>query len=319
MGNTSILFFTDIHYRGNNPVSRKDDYPRAILNKVGQIIDLAHIYKVDALVDGGDTFDSVSPANSVIYELAEVYVKASVPLYKILGSHETVGYNYSLDTRKRTASGILDISEVVSILDKPVVIEGGGVPILLGGVHHQFSQYETNDFDPFGDVDIGDCFPIAAVHGMLTREPFMGPHVLVEDALVGPSRLVLSGHNHTPFRCIRSDGVEFINPGAVARVDNTEKERQRTPKVVLISVDGGGEVTVKLIKLNVSQGVFYDRELEVSVDDNMEAMFQKLSEMVAGVEFHSIRDVVLGLCDKSGVTDNQKELAITILEESDNG
>lgn len=321
---TKVLFFTDVHYRGTTPGGRKDDYPAAIRGKLEQIRDIGNSNGVDAFIEGGDTFDMYGPAYSVVYELAEIYKTFPAPIYKVWGSHEVVGYNYNRSQRKRTASGLLDVLGAVHTLDKPVIICRGdplqGDPsIWLGGVHHLYETYETDTFDGFEDTDppLMPYLAVAAVHGMITRASVVGPHTLVQNAEVGPAKIVLSGHNHTPFEHHRKrDDVLFINPGSVARVDNVKSERERIPQVVLLSYDGE-EYNVEYVPLEVADGddVFVGEPEETPLNEGMEAFFEKLQSIVYDLEGSKVRDRVVEAMEKAEITEGQRELGIDILNE----
>ena len=48
--------------------------------------------------------------------------------------------------------------------------------------------------------------------------------------------IVLSGHYHTGFKTVKVNEKYFSNPGSIARMTNTESERKRIPKVLLIEL-----------------------------------------------------------------------------------
>jgi len=309
-----LLFFTDVHYRGNNPSSRKDDYPAAIRSKLEQIRKIGEEHCVHAYVDGGDTFDAYDPANSVVYELAEIYKKFyPTSIYKVLGSHETVGYNYSPKTRKQTAAGILEVTGMVRILGAPPrhITEGPNI-VVLSGVHHQYSHYETHTFEAFPD---GLQYPkhalfVAVVHGMLSLKTIPGPHTLVEDAVVERANVVLSGHNHTPFEHERKDGVRFVNPGSIARASVVENH---IPQVAILSYDGTDH-HIELIPLSVEEDVFIERAADIELSPDMEEFFEQLSILVRKQEIKDVREAVLYTCGEMGITEKQKALAAEILQ-----
>ena len=65
----NIMFIGDLHLKCTSPVSRKDNFSLAILNKLQYLANVASTYKCDTFMLLGDVFDS--PVTSLPY-LAEV-------------------------------------------------------------------------------------------------------------------------------------------------------------------------------------------------------------------------------------------------------
>jgi exonuclease SbcD len=83
-----ILFFSDAHIRGDNPRSRKDNYPQALENKFNQIREIIQDRDVKLVLNGGDLFNSPAPSYSVVSHFASLLRSWKIPIYSIIGSHD---------------------------------------------------------------------------------------------------------------------------------------------------------------------------------------------------------------------------------------
>ena len=66
----NVIVVGDTHLRAIAPISRKDNYPYAILNKLEYISSLAKAYHSNTLLLLGDVFDS--PVTSLPYLAAVI-------------------------------------------------------------------------------------------------------------------------------------------------------------------------------------------------------------------------------------------------------
>jgi len=82
-----FLIVGDIHYRGNNPISRTDDFPAAIEAKMDEVHRLAKELKIDAILQTGDLFDSPACGLGVIAKI----LKAQSKYGREHDRHEEIG------------------------------------------------------------------------------------------------------------------------------------------------------------------------------------------------------------------------------------
>jgi len=252
-----------------------DDYSNAVLAKFDWVVDYAIERRVDAIIHGGDWFDAFEASESVKIRLMQILIKArdrKIQVVTTPGSHDVHGYN--LDTLGRASLGVLEAAGLVTVLrwgDSWIWMdpaEGDGVSVI--GCPHTIDL--DSEADKYYIQRSGvDGFVILVAHGNLVDHelPQGFDHTRIEDVKVDAD-LVLSGHYHAGYPLHRRvDGVTFANPGSLARVDDSRRNRARVPSVCYIEVwpkTGGVRppVTVDTVPVKIAaDDVFGDKEPEV--------------------------------------------------------
>jgi len=233
------LFVTDTHNRGSSPSGRKDNFPQTILAKQRWVVELAAELAVDAVLHGGDHFDSYDVGHGMVNAVLQIYrplTAAHTPLIGTFGSHDIHGYQEA--TLQRSALGSLMASETAIILRRGESIRVGDdiritsiphSPGLDGGRGRYFIDHEDDA-----------AYDIVLAHGTLVEHslPDGFDHTLLEEADVNAD-LVLSGDYHPGYGVYtRGDGVVFCNPGSLARLKGTKDSRSRIPSVAYIEIYG---------------------------------------------------------------------------------
>jgi len=83
----------DIHYAGQNPKARLDNYQEALTAKIREIFDIAREYAADGILIAGDLFDSFYTSLPVIAEYAALLKESPCPIYTIAGQHDEESHN----------------------------------------------------------------------------------------------------------------------------------------------------------------------------------------------------------------------------------
>ncbi|MDQ7789983.1 MAG: metallophosphoesterase family protein [Candidatus Desulforudaceae bacterium] len=241
-----LLFMTDPHVRGTSPRARTDNYPEAISAKLIETAEIARQHKCDAVVCGGDFFDSPDPAPIVVREFARVLRAFTVPVYIAPGNHEIYGYN--LDSIPRTMLGLLAEFDMMQILTKEEsrIISDGKINIALTGqgFYHDIDRHPDDYMTRIVSTNemIRKVWHVHVVHGMLVEKPlpYEVAHTLVKDCRTNAD-VVLSGHEHLGYGLIRrDDGVWFCNPGALGRVSAKVEEFHRQVRVAVFTFTEDG-------------------------------------------------------------------------------
>jgi len=243
-----MSFFTDLHLRGQTPSSRKDDYPQAILDKLGFC--LRHASKKDFALFGGDFCHSYKLTSDSIKEKAISLFDEflNVPMFYTWGQHDMFGKEY--ETRQDSTKAFIfrqalrhkekSITEIP--IDKDLTFDCGGIKIGLiacpSGIECiKWSKRISRRRDPKVDIRI------ALVHHLLTSE--VNNHFLLDikefETGTKDNRgfdAVLCGDLHTGFSPFRNDaGTLFLNPGALARTAKTNSDIARPIRGVDIIID----------------------------------------------------------------------------------
>jgi len=247
MSKITMSFFTDLHLRGQTPSSRKDDYPQAILNKLGFC--LRHASKNDFALFGGDFCHSYKLTSDAIKEKAIALFDEflNVPMFYTWGQHDLFGKEY--ETRSDSTKAFIfrqalrkqnkALTEIPT--DKDLIIDCGikiGLISCPSGVDcmkwaKRISRRRNTEID----------IRIALVHHLLTSE--VDNHFLLDvnefETGTKDNRgfdVVLCGDLHTGFSPYKNDAETlFLNPGSLARTAKTVNDMARPIRGVDIIID----------------------------------------------------------------------------------
>lgn len=262
-----LCFFTDLHARGTNPRSRRDNYMETMRRKLAEVGQLALDHKCTAVLFGGDLTDTPDISESTLGDLIKDLRAMPVPVYGVWGNtHDIWGDNPA--TKRRTALGVVEAAEAIHLLEAgaPVILEEGDLRVQISGQgYHETMDRRDWRLDycvypadsplaPEGhqhwrlpDVNHG----IHIVHGMLRTRPLMAgiPVTLIEDVLRETvADITLSGHDHNGYGVIEAHGRKACNPGALMRLTAAREELTRPVQVALITLTAT-ESTIELITL----------------------------------------------------------------------
>lgn len=246
-----FIFFTDMHGRANNPVSRLDNYPETVLKKLEWVVKTAN-EKDAVLLFGGDWLNRPDTSPSFIGNMAAILSKLkNGPCYTVLGNHDIYGYN--VETFPRTPLYILAQIGIIKILDEttPTLFDNVGETgdITVVGVTGASASYDIDKADKkhyMAEITEPCDTHIHIVHGFLTNKewPYV-EHTLIDD-IAGRTHanIILSGHEHSGFGVIKKKGDSFrnhtlfCNPGALLRVSAGIGDMNMAVRVAEITVNG---------------------------------------------------------------------------------
>lgn len=192
-----IAFVADVHLSDTPPKVRKDpDYLSTLLNKLRFIIENS-----DSVVFLGDLFKTPNISSSALCKVISFFneYKDTKDLYSIIGNHD-VPYLSSYLLYK-TSLGILDVAGVIE------VVSAG---IMLHGISIKPIPFQKEITCPDGmDILVGHCF----------FESELDPDFsLTSDMLKGKGcKLVILGHDHSPYSNVKLDGCEIVRTGSICR------------------------------------------------------------------------------------------------------
>lgn len=231
------LFVTDIHARGDEKVSlRNDDFLQAVVVKLREAMNIAKDRGLDYVVIGGDLFDRWDPAASVQNALINVFMydddgeEWPFKKYVVVGNHDLYGYVWE-KFHQAAIKNMID-AKVLTKLDEDRELG------LYGG--HFESEVKEGTYS--------SDMPVWFVHHFIMPHAFVGPHYLIDKMQVSPQTMaVISGHYHPGYPITkRADGVIFANPGSLAR--NSISDMKHVVSVALIELDGE-ELSVEYLPL----------------------------------------------------------------------
>ena len=165
-----LIYISDSHIRGSTPKSRTDEFPESLWNKFCELDKFIKEKNINAVLNGGDLFDTADPSTGVVNRYVELFSSWQIPIYSVIGSHDKFGYNDS--TVVRTALGTLRAAGVVKIVSLPIRIGPG---CSVAGTSHSYSLDENPESDYYHRKTTTD-YLIQLCHGMITENPFYGKY-----------------------------------------------------------------------------------------------------------------------------------------------
>jgi exonuclease SbcD len=236
-----FLFLTDSHWTDIRPKNRIDDIMESQFAELGEIIEICHENNIDQILHGGDTFNTRKPSHGLIVHLLDWCKQLNLPIFTVIGNHDEIGYN--LDSVRNSGLGILLESGAFNTFEK-LVFENEKVVIkpVHCSLDFQQSYMFPKEYDGWTKIILSHNYIIPSD---TMPFDFIHPRDIQTNA-----NLVLCGHYHLPFDYLGENGTRWINPGAISRWSLSE--RDRTPQVLIITINGG-KLDVEYIKLKSSK------------------------------------------------------------------
>ena len=233
-----ILFFTDTHIKSRNPRSRIDDYEDSIYKKIEEIREISIKKNVDMILHGGDLFDKADVGIKTASKFGKLFQTFTKKIHIISGNHDIYGYNpNSIDRAMMGLYNSLDVLELIEE-DKTIIMEKDGLRVQISGqpYTHDIDSSDKSHYYPkrLDNID----YHILMIHSFLLYKKFIEQieYTLIDQIMDTDCDIVLSGHYHTGFKTVKVNEKYFANPGSIARMTNTESERKRIPKVLIIEL-----------------------------------------------------------------------------------
>lgn len=228
----SLMWFTDCHISSTNPISRKDNYPEAILSKLDQIVQASIKLRVDRLICGGDIWHHKAPSKIQHWTISRLIdIWKQHPPIGIIGNHD-MSWN-SLDYLSRQPMGVVIRAGAYEVIDHPESKKVG--PFRIKGINYRSEVPEDwFQISDLQDNEIG----VLILHVNASRDgSFLGDDICYSyDFLASKTnaKIVCLGHWHKDQGVQEVKGVHFVNVGSIARNSLREDNLGRTPKCALI-------------------------------------------------------------------------------------
>jgi DNA repair protein SbcD/Mre11 len=315
----------DLHYRSENPRSRKDIYESVMLSKLLEVFQLAQEHGAEAIIIPGDIFDTANVGLRAIAKLGYCLSESGSEVLTVSGNHDLPAGNKA--ALERTPYGLLSKLGFIHDLENENFethfninfADMKDVFLTVSGRGFDF-QTDTPEgmkqFQALTDYEGDDMLKIHVVHSMLMAAPPTFPmrHTLI-DQVETDADIIISGHFHDGFGVIRrKDGKLFINPGALCRLSASKAEMERTVQVALLTVRGKADFDAELIPLQSARPAeeVLDREAIVERKEHenwLDSFFEKLSEE-GEAKFMEVREIVDGIAAREKISPEVKDEAL---------
>lgn len=247
-----ILFFTDSHGKGVNPISRRGDFFADLMVKFREIGTLGRQMGVDVYLHGGDLFDSPLVSLNVCDEVVDEIERWGKPFFIIRGNHDEIGHNPNASGQS-VLDHIFRRSKVIKHLEHQVYNDG---ELFIQGF-----DYTHNIEEDIRNNGLMSSMPnltgkkIAVVHAFILDKPFIRsvPHIVIDD-IKTDFNLVLVGHYHLAFGSIKKGNTTFVGLGALMRTSVIDINRK--PSVAVIDTTVGSMNIIYLNDVKPADEVF---------------------------------------------------------------
>jgi len=237
-----FLVVGDNHLDSKTPKSRVDNYLETSLIELKETLQIAKAVKADYYILLGDVFDRIEVGGICRNRVLEALLSDDgdpwpFEKYVVMGNHDL---NHNPHYLEKSALETL--------------IKANAVKCGLEPIDNLFAIY---NFTPALDEQLRngvlehEASKIIFLHASITDKPSRFEHVLFDDLKLNKNtKVVCSGHIHSPMEAQNSNGVKFFNPGCIGR---TKIDEQHHPQVLFFQYDTDtDEVLHKYFKLKNS-------------------------------------------------------------------
>lgn len=218
----NIIFIGDLHLKCKPPVSRRDDFPIAILNKIKYLANVASTYKCNTFMLLGDVFDS--PITSLPY-LAEVIntfkdvKEKGITVYTIVGNHDLK--NNRMDSLQQTALGILISTGYVQLAPRELVVDN--------------TTFKCYNYTETLDPKLSDNYEVCVAHLYYEFNLATNDSLKSDDLKRLNYDAMILGHLHNPCDTITVHNTKLYRPGSLSRNTSEAYNKLRTPRALLFN------------------------------------------------------------------------------------
>lgn len=325
MSEVKILVTGDLHWRGNNPKARIDDYREALSQKLIEIFLIADRNLCSGIIIPGDIFDSPGVSLSVLSDLMQLMQRTHINIYTIAGNHDLYAGNPK--SEHRTPYGILSRSGLIKDIDHALSITGDGNNIInLTGKAWDSEITDINDnyyTHAYGKSGLNGTH-VHVTHGMLLNQSpgYEIRHTLMSDVAHHDNApdVLINGHEHNGFGIKEINNTLFINPGSIGRIKATEENINRIPQVALLTIPKDSEPFAELIELESAKPgtevLSREHIIEEQKRKEMTKEFLTLLAEEGESNYQDLEQIVKGIGERKNVPPNIVDEALNRLEEA---
>ena len=218
---SNIIFVGDTHLKGSSPISRCDDYPTAILNKLESLIDTANNFSCDKIIILGDVFDSHTTTlpylAKVINSFRKIY-DAGITVYTIVGNHDIK--NNRMDSLESSALGILISTGYIKLAPRVLSVD----------------DVEFNCFNYPDELtsSTSDNYRVCVAHRYY-EFGLSWDSLTADDIKSLNYDAMILGHYHVPCDTITVENTLLYRPGSLSRSTSEPYNKLRTPRVLVFN------------------------------------------------------------------------------------
>ena len=234
-----ILFLTDSHIKGINPIYRKGSFLGDMTTKISEVIKLSKELGCEKVLHGGDLFDSPLVSLKLCDTFVDMIEHAGIPWGIVRGNHDEIGHNPNL-----SGESILDHIFRRSKLIYNLGGRSNGKIYIEGFDYYHGIEKDLKEKGLISSIPYVGDKQIAVVHAFITSKPF-NPKVMhvVANEIQTDFQLVLVSHYHAEFGILKVNNpvtgmkTTFVSIGSLARLTVADSDISRMPNVLFIDTD----------------------------------------------------------------------------------
>lgn len=209
---SKIAIIGDCHFSPRTPVSRKDDYPNTLLNKLDSLFNLCVEEKVTDCIFLGDLVNNNQMTVEYFVQLYNhlvTFKDNDIKLHTIIGNHDIPHGN----------ADFLDKS-VVSLLVNSRLFNTSS--FVKDDVYFELNDYfitvdSLEKWQPTGEL-LEDKYKVLCGHYFYLNGFNDADHTLTPDLCKNMCySMYFLGHDHTPYEPLKVNGYEVHRPGSFSR------------------------------------------------------------------------------------------------------
>ena len=310
---SKIAIIGDTHFSPRTPVSRKDDYPETLLNKLDSLAWLCMEKGVKDVIFLGDLINNNQMTMEYFIKLYKKFLgfaAANIKLHTIIGNHDIQHGNPEF----------LDKSPMTLLLDsglfnnKDFIVDD----CLIRMVNYytptsEIPLAQTNNFNDknFHQILIGHYFYL---NGFNDNDHTLMPEQCIT---LGYDKYFL-GHDHTPYGPLKVNGYEVHRPGSFSRATSLTCQVNRDNIQICIYDTITNEVEyINIPKVLPSKDVYKETKLISKMNERETVditLSEEIDELINELSFNFSSDIYTVL-DSMELDKKVKEKVTSYLEE----
>ncbi len=228
VGYRGLLFIGDPHLEGRSPGFRKDDYPNAILDKLGWCLNYAREQRLLPAILG-DLFDK--PRDNPNWLLNRLLNLLQGEILGLYGNHDV---HYEPKLTEHDSLDLLVNANRIRLVSAESPWQGriGGRDVVVGG-----SSYRQEIPTQYAATTTGDRKPLVI---WLTHHDILIPGY--DEGRVQPMELdgidlLINGHIHRRLENIQAGDTLWLTPGNISRRSRNDATRIHIPAALRLDVN----------------------------------------------------------------------------------
>ena len=204
---SKILFVGDVHLTDSTPVSRKDAYPKTVLDKIQSLAGIVSANNIDCIIYEGDVFNTCTLSLSYLLKCMTAFKTIKVPQYFIIGNHD-ITYE-RLENYRKSPLSLLEMTGILTHLthDNPLSFDD----VLIYGFDYGQNITPVSPYSGKFNICVAHTFYDNELYGKTSSM------LSLEDALKSNYNMFVLGHDHSIYKPVINGSFRLYRHGSLTR------------------------------------------------------------------------------------------------------